>query len=425
MRRKVRLLNRQFILGRRRQTRRLRVLGQHPFVVPIVVFMVLVGISGGGLLWLSSRGESLKPAATDIVIISYDHQTQTVPSHEPTVGALISKLHIPINRGDVVEPAFSTPIKQDDFRINIYRAVPVKVVDGNNVTLAYNAATTPRSIAAQAGVMLYPEDGLTTRPVNNFLQEGAIGDVITVDRAAPITLNINGYAAQTRTLAKTVGEFLSQNHIVLGEGGSVRPAMSSLITANETIFVIRNGTGLESVTQTIPTPTHYVDDDSLAYGTFAVRQAGSPGQELLTYRTTVKNGQVVSSTLLQTVVTVPPVTEIIARGINLSGIKGDMARAGISPDDYAYADYIISRESGWCPTKIQGQYGGCPDNGGYVPPYGGYGLCQATPGAKMASAGADWATDPITQLEWCSGYAQSRYGGWYYAYLFWVNHHYW
>ncbi|MEI9914097.1 MAG: hypothetical protein WDN66_03915 [Candidatus Saccharibacteria bacterium] len=55
----------------------------------------------------------------------------------------------------------------------------------------------------------------------------------------------------------------------------------------------------------------------------------------------------------------------------------------------------------------------------------GYGLCQATPGYKMASAGSDWATDPITQLKWCNGYAVSRYGGWYNAYVHWINNGNW
>jgi hypothetical protein len=43
----------------------------------------------------------------------------------------------------------------------------------------------------------------------------------------------------------------------------------------------------------------------------------------------------------------------------------------------------------------------------------------------MASAGADWATNPITQLRWCDGYATSRYGGWAAAYNHWLAYHVW
>lgn len=41
---------------------------------------------------------------------------------------------------------------------------------------------------------------------------------------------------------------------------------------------------------------------------------------------------------------------------------------------------------------------------------GAYGIPQALPGSKMASAGADWATNPATQITWGLGYISARYG---------------
>ncbi len=41
---------------------------------------------------------------------------------------------------------------------------------------------------------------------------------------------------------------------------------------------------------------------------------------------------------------------------------------------------------------------------------GAYGIPQALPGEKMASAGADWATNPATQITWGLGYIAGRYG---------------
>jgi len=43
-------------------------------------------------------------------------------------------------------------------------------------------------------------------------------------------------------------------------------------------------------------------------------------------------------------------------------------------------------------------------------PSGAYGIPQALPGSKMASAGADWQTNPATQITWGLGYIQGRYG---------------
>jgi cell wall-associated NlpC family hydrolase len=44
------------------------------------------------------------------------------------------------------------------------------------------------------------------------------------------------------------------------------------------------------------------------------------------------------------------------------------------------------------------------------PKSGAYGLPQALPGSKMASAGADWMNNPMTQLMWQRGYIKNRYG---------------
>ncbi len=76
-----------------------------------------------------------------------------------------------------------------------------------------------------------------------------------------------------------------------------------------------------------------------------------------------------------------------------------------------YEDFIIQHESGGST---------CAANAS-----GAYGLCQSLPGNKMASAGADWATNPTTQLAWCNSYAIARYGGWPQAYSYWVAHSNW
>ena len=41
---------------------------------------------------------------------------------------------------------------------------------------------------------------------------------------------------------------------------------------------------------------------------------------------------------------------------------------------------------------------------------GAYGIPQSLPGSKMATAGADWQTNPATQIKWGLGYIQERYG---------------
>lgn len=419
MQKKFLQTKKRFAIANRKRVRKLRLAARHPIALPVLTFFALAAITAGGVLLL---GGTSKVTATDsiVAIVSHDGVQQVVPTKDKTVGALLKKLNITIRQGDVVEPAPSTAINQADFRINVYRSVPVEIVDGAQRTYTFSAATTPRSIAQQAGVSLNPEDDLNTLPTTNFLQEDAIGERVVIDRAVPVHVNLYGTPVDLWTHAHTVGELLTEHHITLQAHDTVQPAADTPIAENQLIFILRNGVKISSSTSTIPMPIQTQYSQDLAFGEQAVRQQGSAGQQVTTYQDTLQNGQVVKQSVIQTVIVQPAVPEIVVVGTSLSGIKGDMALAGISPSDYQYVDYIVSHESGWCPTKAQGEIGYCPAYAGYVPSYGGYGLCQSTPGIKMESAGSDWATNPVTQLEWCSGYAEGRYGGWANAYDHWI-----
>ena len=130
----------------------------------------------------------------------------------------------------------------------------------------------------------------------------------------------------------------------------------------------------------------------------------------------MRNGKEISRKVLSSIVTQKPIDEQVKVGMKVdlpAGTHNDwMAQAGISPSDYGYVNYIIQRESHWNPLA-KNAYSGAT------------GLCQALPGSKMASAGSDWATNPITQLRWCNGYAIGRYGSWAKAYQFWTVNHWW
>jgi hypothetical protein len=52
---------------------------------------------------------------------------------------------------------------------------------------------------------------------------------------------------------------------------------------------------------------------------------------------------------------------------------------------------------------------------------GATGIPQALPGNKMASAGADWKTNPATQIKWGIGYIADRYGNPSNAYSQWLS----
>jgi hypothetical protein len=70
---------------------------------------------------------------------------------------------------------------------------------------------------------------------------------------------------------------------------------------------------------------------------------------------------------------------------------------GWSSGQFGCLDSLWERESGWNPFASN-------------PSSGAYGIPQALPGSKMASAGADWATNAATQIRWGLGYIQATYG---------------
>jgi uncharacterized protein YabE (DUF348 family) len=414
MHKKLRIFRLRFRRFRRKNlpqnTDDVKTMSRHPHAVPVITFTILIFLTVG-IYFLARQTHHIPPKRDAfIVIVSHDHEKQIVPSHKQTVGALLQKLHIQLDEGDVVEPAANTLIRQDDFRINVYRAVPVQIVDGGQKTFAFSAATTPRAIVQQTGQQVNAEDWVNTVPSQDFIQTGAIGEQVVIDKATPINVDLYGAAVVLRTHAKTVAGLMREKHIVLTKQDHLSTPLSTPITPGMSIAFLRTGTKTETDKEVIPTPVQTINDNSLAYGTNAVRQQGSPGEQTVTYQIQLNNNVETGRTIIQKVTTKNPVTQIVAMGTNLSGIKGDMALAGIAPGDYQYADYIISHESGWRPNATNGS--------------GAYGLCQATPGSKMATSGADWQTNPVTQLKWCNGYA-SRYGGWAGSYNHWVANHNW
>lgn len=80
----------------------------------------------------------------------------------------------------------------------------------------------------------------------------------------------------------------------------------------------------------------------------------------------------------------------------------DIARAmlasrGWSGSQFACLDDLWIGESNWDPYAEN-------------PSSGAYGIPQALPAEKMATAGSDWATNPVTQITWGLTYIAARYG---------------
>lgn len=86
------------------------------------------------------------------------------------------------------------------------------------------------------------------------------------------------------------------------------------------------------------------------------------------------------------------------------------ALAQTGPAQFSCLDALWQHESDWDPSAEN-------------PSSGAYGIAQALPGAKMASVGDDWMSNPITQVSWGLEYIAARYGSPCNAWSFWLNHY--
>ncbi|MEW2130571.1 transglycosylase SLT domain-containing protein [Streptomyces sp. NPDC005435] len=83
-----------------------------------------------------------------------------------------------------------------------------------------------------------------------------------------------------------------------------------------------------------------------------------------------------------------------------------MARQMVAGDQFQCFSNIVNHESSWNYRAVNASSGA-------------YGLFQALPGSKMSSVGADWQTNPATQIKWGLNYMNSRYGSPCQAWSFW------
>jgi uncharacterized protein YabE (DUF348 family) len=401
-------------------------LKNHPLVVPVLAFLALFFLSSVGLVLVNSQ--TVTPSDLHSVSVAVDGETKTIPTRAKTVQDLLDRLNIEVNEQDIIEPSLDTKILEDNFTVKVLRARPVTIVDSGKRITVLSAHQQPRTVVEKAGIVMYPEDGIKQAEASGLGGQPIIGENIEVDRAQAASINLYGNSIAVRTRAKTVGELLAQKNIKPIEGDTVEPARDTPLSNNMQIFVVREGKKVITVEEVIPAPVTTIDDPNLAAGATVVKEAGTDGKKLVTYEVELRNNQEVGRKVLQEVTAVNPIKRVVSKGtkVLITGGRAEwLVAAGVSPDEYYAVDYIVGKESGWCPTKWQGEYGGCPAFHGTPSGGIGYGLCQATPGSKMSTAGADWAVNPVTQLKWCTNYARTRYGSWTAAYNFWVVNRWW
>jgi transglycosylase-like protein len=343
-----------------------------------------------------------------ILTVFESGQKTSFKTNAKTVREALKAQKINFSKEDSVEPGLDEELTGAEYSINIYRAKPVVIEDGELKTKILTAAQTPRQIAEKAGLNVHNEDKLAFEESGNILEDGSI-NTLKITRAKEISVDLFGKTESFRTQAKTVEDFLKEKKIVLGKDDGISIDLKTQIANGLNFRIWRNGKQTLTVEEPTDFQTETIQDANKDSGYKEIKEAGEKGTKSVTYEVEMQNGKEISRKKINETEIKAAKKQVVIVGTKTSLPAGShtdwMSAAGIPAKDQGIANAIISQESGWQVTIMNKSSGA-------------YGIPQALPGSKMASAGADWQTNPITQLKWMNSYVIGRYKSWQAAYEF-------
>ena len=265
----------------------------------------------------------------------------------------------------------------------------------------------------------------------------------------------NNHEITVLTSKTKVSEILEDNHIMLSSDEKVIPSLDEEVTEEKTIIITNSEAQITKIAEVseeelendieqiaqeysniideiitvkeeIPFETITKDVSNGGDTTNRVLQAGKNGLREVTYKVRSKDGIEVERIELYSKIIKEPVNKIVQIQTKAVTSRSGGSRTTISGSAGEYQAYAAERCAayGWsqndfdCLVKLWNKESGWNPNA-YNSYSGAYGIPQALPGSKMASAGADYQTNYQTQINWGLGYIKSRYGtpsnAWYHS----------
>ena len=339
------------------------------------------------------------------VTLDVDGELTTVSAFGRTVEDVLDAQGVAVTDRDVVSPSLDALVADgSDVVVRHGREVVVEV-DGRQRTI-WTTALTVEEILAELGLR---GDVRTSASRSADLTPGGL----RVSPPKTVHVSVDGGTQEVLTAASTVREVLTELGVVLGELDMVSVSLDAAAVDGLVVKVDRVIGVTRSETVTQPFETVRQDDGSIAKGSEVVAVTGREGSKVVTFVAYEVDGVEIGRMVLAESVTVQPVSQVVRVGTfvgpdpaSIPAVEPGTARAiglemvlarGWSESELACLDSLLTRESGWRTNAANSSSGA-------------YGIPQALPGSKMASAGADWQTNPRTQIQWGLDYIAGRYG---------------
>ena len=331
----------------------------------------------GGLFFVNQAlADATKPAAKagEKLVTIYDRGAEkTIVTKARTIREALKLSKFSIDeRQDVVEPSLDSEMVAEKYNINIFRARPITIVDGNKRLKVTTAEQTPALIAKAAGIEVFEEDKTTLSNSDNVAVDGA-NMVMKIDRASMVNFVLYGKESVIRTHAKTVGELLKEKNINPKKDDTLSVDRSAKIISGMKIELWRNGKQTITAEEDVKFEVEKVQDANRDSGYREVKQAGENGKKNVTYEVEMKNGVEVSRKEIASVVTKEP-----KKQIEIVGTKSSTSFSGSFSEALAR---LRSCEGSYTSNTGNGYYGAYQFDKRTWGNYGGYELASDAPAA--------------------------------------------
>ena len=296
------------------------------------------------------------------VNLSVDGTATTAHVFGSTVGDVLDSQGISVKEGDVVVPAADAPVNDGDTVTVKYARMLTLTVDGRTRQIRTTETTVDGALLALG---LRGEGARLS--VSRSQTIGRQGLSISIVTPKSVTVTVDGRKTTKTVAAATVGEALTQLGVRLAKTDKVNPPVTTRLTGGVAVTVRRVSTKDKKVTESVPFGTTKKKTDSLYTDQTKVERAGVRGERVVTVRTTVVDGKVVSTKEIASTVTKAPVTRILLVGTkerasvsSSSGGSSSGSGGAIDLSRAAMWDSIAQCESGgdWHINTGNGYYGG-------------------------------------------------------------------